>query len=468
MVPVPSADRFDAFRALADRGRPGGWLMESLARTRAGTADSPETWAPAVADGVGLPAAAALGPTEYYADLAAPHGRRHVRVCAATAGDGVRALANLAILRGAVGTGRGYGVNPLRGQNNVQGASDMGALPDTLPGYGKVTDPVARSRAEEVWGVRVPAGPGLRIPQMFAAARAGDLRALWVIGEDVCATDPDTNRVAAALRACPLVICNELFLSETARHADVVLPVASWLEKEGTFVNFDRRFQRVRAAVAPPGEARTDFEAVHAVAAAMGVDLGCPTPAAALDGCGRLAPVFAGLSHGRLDREGAIPWPCPDADQPGEATLYTGRFATADGRAHLASCPYLPPGERADDDYPLIMVTGRRLTHYNSGSMTRRTANLLLESADWLDLHPEDADRYGLREGEPVTVESRHGEARLLARVSGEVNPGQGLLRVPLPGERSEPADLGSSGHGHFLPRVQGHRRTGDSAPRTA
>ncbi|MFF9786878.1 hypothetical protein [Streptomyces nigrescens] len=203
MVPAPSADRFDAFRALADRGRPGGWLMESLARTRAGTADSPETWAPAVADGVGLPAAAALGPAEYYADLAAPHGRRHVRVCAATAGDGVRALANLAILRGAVGTGRGYGVNPLRGQNNVQGASDMGALPDTLPGYGKVTDPVARSRAEEVWGVRVPAGPGLRIPQMFAAARAGDLR------------------------ACPLVICNELFLSETARHADVVLPVAS-------------------------------------------------------------------------------------------------------------------------------------------------------------------------------------------------------------------------------------------------
>ncbi|WP_376738577.1 molybdopterin oxidoreductase family protein [Streptomyces noursei] len=339
--------------------------------------------------------------------------------------DGVRALANLAILRGAVGTGRGYGVNPLRGQNNVQGASDMGALPDTLPGYGKVTDPAVRSRAEEVWRARVPARPGLRIPQMFAAARAGDLRALWVIGEDVCATDPDTNRVAEALRAGPLVICNELFLSETALHADIVLPVASWLEKDGIFVNFDRRFQRVRAAVSPPGQARTDFETVHAVASAMGVDLGCPTPAAALDECGLLAPVFAGLSHGRLDRAGAIPWPCPYADQPGEATLYTGRFATADGRAHLASCPYLPPGEEADDDYPLIMVTGRRLAHYNSGGMTRRTANLLLESADWLDLHPDDADRYDLRDGEPVTVESRHGRARLLARVSSEVNPGQ-------------------------------------------
>ncbi|MFF9786879.1 molybdopterin oxidoreductase family protein [Streptomyces nigrescens] len=161
------------------------------------------------------------------------------------------------------------------------------------------------------------------------------------------------------------------------------------------------------------------------MAAAMGVDLGCPTPAAALDECGRLAPGLRRALARQAGPRGGDPVACPDADQPGEATLYTGRFATADGRAHLASCPYLPPGERADDDYPLIMVTGRRLTHYNSGSMTRRTANLLLESADWLDLHPEDADRYGLREGEPVTVESRHGEARLLARVSGEVNPGQ-------------------------------------------
>ncbi|MGO4426811.1 molybdopterin oxidoreductase family protein, partial [Streptomyces sp. MCAF7] len=218
-----------------------------------------------------------------------------------------------------MGTDRGYGVSPLRGQNNVQGASDMGALPDFLPGYGKVTDPAVRSRAEAVWRTPVSGRPGLRIPDMFAAARAGDLRALWVIGEDVCATDPDTNRVAEALDTCPLVICNELFLSETARHADIVLPAASWLEKEGTFVNFDRRFQRVRPAVPPPGEARTDFEIVHAVATAMGTALGCPTPAEALAECGRVAPVFAGLSHGRLDRDGAIPWPCPDPDRAGEA-----------------------------------------------------------------------------------------------------------------------------------------------------
>ncbi|MFF9062077.1 formate dehydrogenase subunit alpha [Streptomyces sp. NPDC014882] len=364
--------------------------------------------------------------------------------------DGVRSLANLAILRGAVGTDRGYGVNPLRGQNNVQGASDMGALPDLLPGYGKVTDPGARSRAEAVWGVRIPERPGLRIPDMFAAARAGELGALWVIGEDVCATDPDSDRVTEALRACPLVVCNELFLSETARHADVVLPATSWLEKDGTFVNFDRRFQRVRPAVPAPGEARSDFAIVHALAAALGADLGCPTPAHALAECGRVAPVFTGLSHERLDREGAVPWPCPDPGRPGEAKLYEERFATPDGRAHLCAAPYLPPGEQPDDDYPLLLVTGRRWAHYNSGSMTRRGGNLALDPVDHLDLHPDDAARYGVRDGAQLTVESRHGRARLIARVSEQTSPGQvfGSFHFPASGVNrltSEHADTVTS-----------------------
>lgn len=339
--------------------------------------------------------------------------------------DGVRALANLAILRGTVGPGRGYGINPLRGQNNVQGASDMGALPDLLPGYAKVADPAARARVAHVWDASVPAHPGLRIPQMFAAARAGRLRALWVVGEDICATDPDTTRITEALDTCPLVVCNELFLSETARRADVVLPVASWLEKDGTFVNFDRRFQRVRAAVAPPAGVRTDFAVVRALAAALDVDLGCPTPAAALDECARISTHFAGLSHERLDREGAIPWPCPNPDRPGEATLYRKQFATPDGRAHLAAAPYLPPGEQPDDAYPLILVTGRRWAHYNSGSMTRRGGNIELLPGDTLDLHPDDASRFGVGNGQAVTIESRHGHARLIARVSEEIAPGQ-------------------------------------------
>ena len=347
--------------------------------------------------------------------------------------DGVRALANLAILRGAVGTDRGYGVNPLRGQNNVQGASDMGALPDTLPGYGKVTDPRARARAEAVWGAAVPDRPGRRIPEMFAAARAGHVRALWVIGEDVCATDPDSNRVAEALDACPLVICSELFLSDTARRADVVLPAASWLEKDGTFVNFDRRFQRVRPAVPSPGQARSDFDAIHALAAWLGADLGCPVPAAALAECARISPLFAGLSHERLDREGAIPWPCRHPDRPGEAKLYTRRFATPDGRAHLAAPPYLPPGEQPDDDYPLLLVTGRRWAHYNSGSMTRRGGNLVIAAQDFLDLHPADASRHGVCDGARVTIVSRHGRARLLARISRETPPGQAFCAFHFP-----------------------------------
>ncbi|MFI8500054.1 formate dehydrogenase subunit alpha [Streptomyces sp. NPDC085524] len=339
--------------------------------------------------------------------------------------DGVRTLANLAVLRGAVGTDHGYGVNPLRGQNNVQGASDMGALPDLLPGYAKVTDPAARARAEAVWGGAVPARPGLRIPDMFAAARAGTLQALWVLGEDVCATDPDTGNVERALEACPFVVCSELFLSRTARHADLVLPAASWLEKDGTFVNFDRRFQRVRPAILPPGQARTDFAALHAVASAMGHDLGCPTPAAALAECARTAPLFAGLSHERLDREGAVAWPCPDPAGPGTPKLYQEHFATPDGLAHLAAAPYLPPGEAPDDDYPLILVTGRRWAHYNSGNMTRRSGNLGLAPVDQLDLHPDDAGRLGILDGEPVAVESRHGRAHLTARLTSETAPGQ-------------------------------------------
>ncbi|MDX2681502.1 formate dehydrogenase subunit alpha [Streptomyces soliscabiei] len=379
-----------------------------------------------VADITGVPAADLVAAARLYGRAERPAIVYGLGVTEHLHGtDGVRSLANLAILRGAVGTDRGYGVNPLRGQNNVQGASDMGALPDLLPGYGKVTDPAVRARAEDVWGVPVPARPGLRIPDMFAAARAGDLRALWVIGEDVCATDPDANQVVRALDACPLVVCNELFLSETARHANVVLPVASWLEKDGTFVNFDRRFQRVRPAVPPPGETRTDFDIVRALAQAMGADLGCAAPADALAECARLAPVFAGLSHDRLDREGAVPWPCPDPDRPGEAKLYLERFATPDGRAHLAAAPYLPPGEQPDDSYPLVLVTGRRWAHYNSGSMTRRGGNLALDPVDFLDLHPDDAARYEVRGGEQVTVESRHGRARLIARVSKQTAPGQ-------------------------------------------
>ena len=348
--------------------------------------------------------------------------------------DGVRALSNLALLRGAVGPGAGGGVNPLRGQNNVQGASDMGALPDLLPGYQKVTDPEAQSRFAVAWRTSLPPRPGLRIPQMFAAARGGALKALWVIGEDVLTTDPDSTAVRTALAACPLVICNDLFLSPTAAAADVVFPVAAWLEKDGTFVNFDRRFQRVRPAVAPPDGARTDFAVLVEVAARMGSDLGCATPAEAMAECATVAPLFGGISHPRLDRDGPLHWPCGSAESPGTPRLYEDRFATPDGRAHLAARPYLPPGEQCDAEFPFLLITGRRGEHYNSGSMTRRTDNLHLLAEETVDVEPGDASALGFSEGDYVRLDSRHGAAVLRVRITDEVAPGQVFAGFHFPG----------------------------------
>lgn len=347
--------------------------------------------------------------------------------------DGVRTLANLAILRGAVGTVRGGGVNPLRGQNNVQGASDMGALPDLLPGYQRVTDDSARRRVGEVWGANLSAKPGLRIPDMFAGALDGRVRALHVMGEDIAQTDPDSRHVRAALEACELVICQEIFLSETARLADVVLPAASFLEKDGTFVNFDRRFQRVRPALPPPGSARTDFDILMALARALGGDLGVATPAEAMAECSVFAPLFAGISHERLDRSGALPWPCRSGDDPGEAQLYRSRFETPSGRAQLAAVDWLPPGEQPDAEFPYTLITGRRLEHYNSGTMTRRTPNIDLVSHEVLDVHPDDLARLGLREGDEAAVTSRRGEVVARTRATDDLLPGQVFLSFHFP-----------------------------------
>lgn len=339
--------------------------------------------------------------------------------------DGVRTLANLAILKGAAGTPGCCGVLPLRGQNNVQGASDMGALPDLLPGYQPVTDQHIRERFAEAWGGPLPDRPGLRIPQMFNAAIDGRLKALYVIGEDIVQTDPDTGHVKTALEACELVVCHDLFLSQTAQYADVVLPASSFLEKDGTFVNFDRRFQRVRPALRPPGDAKSDFEALHLLAGALGGDLGCPTPAMALDECASLAPLFRGISHSRLDHEGPLHWPCRSPESLGEAVLYLDRFATPDGRAALAARPYLPPGEQPDAQFPFVLVTGRRLAHYNTGSMTRRTANTELLPAETLDINPADAAALGIEDGDHTKITSRRGSTMLPARITGEMAPGE-------------------------------------------
>jgi predicted molibdopterin-dependent oxidoreductase YjgC len=268
---------------------------------------------------------------------------------------------------------------------------------------------------------------------MFDAAIEGRVRALYVMGEDIAQTDPDSAHVRAALAACDLVVVQEIFLSKTAQLADVILPAASFLEKDGTFVNFDRRFQRVRPALPPPGQARIDFDILNAVASSLGADLRCSDPAAALAECAAVAPLFAGLSHHRLDTGGPLHWPCRSTDDPGEARLYLDRFETPDGRAALGASPYLPPGEQPDATYPLILVTGRRLEHYNAGTMTRRTANLVLLPTERLDLHPVDAARLNVLDGTEVLVSSRRGRIQVGVHLTDEVLPGQVFLAFHFP-----------------------------------
>jgi formate dehydrogenase alpha subunit len=347
--------------------------------------------------------------------------------------DGVRTLCNLAILTGSVGSPDGCGANPLRGQNNVQGAADMGALPDMLPGYQRVADEAVAERFETAWGVPIGRERGLRIPEMFDAAVGGRLKGLIVFGEDIAQTDPDSGHVRAALDACELVISQEIFLSETAALADVVLPAAAFLEKEGTFTNFDRRVQRVRPALDPPGEARPDFEIIGALATALGADLGCRTPADAYGEMASVTPTFAGISHKRLDRDGPIAWPCRSADDPGERRLYRERFETPSGKAQLAAIPYASPGEEPDSEFPLLLVTGRRLEHYNAGTMTRRTGNLELVAEELLELNPDDAANIGVADRERVIVASRRGEVELTAEVTDRVSPGQAFMGFHFP-----------------------------------
>ena len=348
--------------------------------------------------------------------------------------DGVRALANLAILKGAVG-------NRPRMRDPAAARSEQ--CPRRL-GYGSPARPASRAintsptltyAAEwlRCGASRRRQSPVYRIPDMFDAAIEGRVRALYVMGEDIAQTDPDSAHVRAAVAACDLVVVQEIFLSKTAMLADVVLPAASFLEKDGTFVNFDRRFQRVRPALRPPGQARTDFEIINAVASSLGADLGCPDPAAALAECAAVAPLFAGVSHRRLDEEGPLHWPCRSTDDPGEATLYLDRFETPDGRAALGARPYLPPGEQPDAIYPMILITGRRLEHYNAGTMTRRTANLALLPTERLDLHPTDAARLDVRDGTEVVVSSRRGRIQVGVHLTDEVLPGQVFLAFHFP-----------------------------------
>jgi predicted molibdopterin-dependent oxidoreductase YjgC len=347
--------------------------------------------------------------------------------------DNAFACTNLQLLLGNFGV-PGGGVNPLRGQNNVQGASDMGALPDVLPGYAPVTDGAARRRFDQAWGVTVPSRPGLTVTEMLDAALAGGIRGLWVLGENAAMTDPDLNHVHRCLAACEFLVVQEIFLSETAQFAHVVLPAAASVEKAGTFTNTERRIQRFDPAVPAPGEARPDSWIIGEVARRV-MRLAGPhppsgphagwddvSPAAVMDEIAALTPLYGGVSHLRLGETG-LQWPCPDPGHPGTPLLHVEGFPR--GRARFTPVQHQPAAELPDADYPLVLTTGRVLEHYHSGTMTRRVPGL-----NWLvpeaavEMHPRDAGPRAILDGGRVRVRSRRGSLTAVAHISAGIAPG--------------------------------------------
>jgi len=337
--------------------------------------------------------------------------------------DGVVALANLALLTGNVGR-PGSGVNPLRGQNNVQGSAHMGCEPSKLTGYQPIE--AAKERFAAVWGAPVPELPGRDAMQVLDDAAAGRLRALWVIGWDLALTQPDAKATAQALEGLDLLVVSDLFLNETARrHATIVLPAASAFEKDGTFMNGERRVQRVRAAVAPPAGARTDSAILAAIAARMGHghQFSHRDASEVWDEIRQVWPAGAGMSYERLEAPGGLQWPCPDLDHPGTALLHTTTF-TVGPRATLRMPEVRPLQEETTAELPFVLVTGRDLYKFNAGTMTGRSGTAVLLDTDLLELSPTDSRALGIGSGDQVVVTSRYGEATLAAEVTDRVPPG--------------------------------------------
>ncbi len=346
----------------------------------------------------------------------------------------VQLLCNLALMTGKVGK-LGSALLPLRGQNNVQGSSDMGALPDTYTAYRRVDDEETARSFEEAWGVPLSRSVGYKIPEMFDAAIAGDLKAMYIFGEDIAQTDPDTAHVVKAMESLEFVVCQEIFENETTKHADVILPASAFLEKDGTFINAERRFQLVEAAIDPPGGARTDHEIIMTVSRMLGHEMGWETPWDTLDEISRLTPQYRGVSRERIGRGGAQ-WPMhPDgSDSP---TLYDTVFDNPTGKGHFAALPFKAPGDAPDREFPLVLVTGRVLQHYNAGTMTRRTHNSQIVDRDWLEIHPRDAERLWVSDGDKVSIRSRVGHTELHARVTERIEPGHVFTTFHFPETRT-------------------------------
>jgi formate dehydrogenase alpha subunit len=342
-----------------------------------------------------------------------------------TGTDNVLSLANLAMLTGNVGR-ECSGVNPLRGQNNVQGACDLGALPNVYPGYQKVDDSASHAKFETAWGASLSKAPGLTVVEIMKAAADGTLKGLYIMGENPMLSDPDINHVREGLKTLDFLVVQDIFLNETGQLADVVLPACSFAEKDGTFTNTERRVQRVRKAVDPPGEARDDWRILCDISSLMGYPMNYRNPAEIQDEIASLTPSYGGITYDRLEGTG-LQWPCPTSDHTGTRFLHEGRFTRGLGKFHAVE--YLPPKEMPDESYPFILTTGRMLEHWHTGTMTRRCEVLNdLVPGGTLELNPQDAETMAVAEGDKLLVSSRRGRIEVPAQVTRKVAPGTVFL----------------------------------------
>jgi formate dehydrogenase alpha subunit len=337
--------------------------------------------------------------------------------------DNVKSVANLSMLTGNLGI-PGGGVNPLRGQNNVQGACDMGGLPNVYPGYQAVTIPDVQKKFQDAWGSTSHMNVGLTVTEMVNAVGEGKVRALYVMGENPMVADPDINHARHCLEKAEFLVVQDIFLSETARLAHLVLPGVSFAEKDGTFTATDRRVQRVRKAIEPIGNARQDWQIICQVAQKMGASgFNFNSPQEILAEAAKLTPSYGGVSFERLEQLGFLQWPCPSADHPGTAYLHKGKFARGVGK--FFAVPFKAPAETPDSDYPYTLTTGRIMFQFHTGTMTRRSKKLASEAPEaYVEIHPDDAVKIGINGKRLVRVTSRRGEITLKARLTDRIKPG--------------------------------------------
>jgi formate dehydrogenase major subunit len=392
-------EEFDAFREVVDK-----WTPEKASEVTGVPAEDIKKIAEIYAGGDKSSIVYCMGITQHVSGV-----------------DNVKSLANLAMLTGNIGRAS-TGVNPLRGQNNVQGACDMGGLPDVYPGYQKVGVVDVQDKFEKAWGVKLSDQPGLKIPDMMHELDEGKLKALYVLGENPLMSDPDENHVKKALAKAELVILQDIFPNETMPFAHVVLPGASYAEKDGTYTNTERRVQRLRKAVDLVGDNKPDWEIIRDLSNRFGFEMNYDSPEAIFDELAQVTPQYAGISYERLEGEGLC-WPCPDKDHPGTMFLHSGKFARGLGLFHAID--YRPPAELVDEEYPLWLTTGRAHVHYHTGTMTRNSPTLHAQMPEgFVEIHPADAEAMGITENDRVSVASRRGEVVSKAMITDRVMPG--------------------------------------------